>query len=172
MYGDAFRSAAVRLGKEAVDIIPFFQHCDKLFADLHVPDDLCVKLLRPYLNEHAQLLLSRMDVARAANYRLVKEYLLHEFQLSPRVYLERFNSLAYNPSETCLLYSSRLKGLFEYYLSSRSVSDFDALVSLFLADRIKQSLSDGCIRHLLSVEASAENGWLPYDKLAEVVDTY
>ena len=62
--------------------------------------------------------------------------------------------------------------MFEYYLSSRSVSDFDALVSLFLADRIKQSLSDGCIRHVLSVEASAENGWLPYDKLAEVVDTY
>ena len=43
LYGDAFRSAAVRMGKEAFDIIPFFQHCDKLFADLRVPDDLRVK---------------------------------------------------------------------------------------------------------------------------------
>ena len=37
---------------------------------------------------------------------------------------------------------------------------------------LKQTLSEGCLRHVLSVEASTGKQWLGYDKLAEVVDIY
>ena len=55
---------------------------------------------------------------------------------------------------------------------SQSVDTFKDLVSLMVADRLKQTLSKGCLQHVLSVEVSTDKHWLGYDKLAEVVDTY
>ena len=52
------------------------------------------------------------------------------------------------------------------------MDEFNDLVSLLIADRLKQTLSEGCLRHVLSVEASIDKQWLGYDKLAEVIDTY
>jgi len=95
-------------------------------------------------------------VSQADKYDLVKKYLLHEFQLSPRVYLERFHTVNRLTDETYLLFASRLKGLFDFYVSSRQVNEFNDLVSLLIADRLKQTLSEGCSRHVLSVEASIE----------------
>ena len=43
---------------------------------------------------------------------------------------------------------------------------------MIIADRVKATLSADCLRHILSVEAGNENGWLEYDKLAVTVDTY
>ena len=34
------------------------------------------------------------------------------------------------------------------------------VVSLIIADRLKQTLSEGCLRHVLSVEASSKNSGL------------
>ena len=59
-----------------------------------------------------------------------------------------------------------------YYLNSRKVDTFEQFVSLVIADRVKATLSADCLRHILSVEAGNENGWLEYDKLAVIVDTY
>jgi len=50
------------------------------------------------------------------------------------------------------------------------VNAFNDLVSLLIADRLNQTLSEGCLRYVLSIEASTEKQWLGYDKLAEVVD--
>jgi hypothetical protein len=33
-------------------------------------------------------------------------------------------------------------------------------------------LSDDCLNHVLSEETTSENGWLTYDKLADVIDNY
>ena len=37
---------------------------------------------------------------------------------------------------------------------------------------MKNMLSEECLNHVPSIEATVENGWLPHDKLAEVVDVY
>jgi hypothetical protein len=73
---------------------------------------LKVKLLRPYLNERARILVARLDVTKANDFDHVKTFLLHEFQLSPKVYLERFNPLSISVDETCLTFASNLEGLF------------------------------------------------------------
>ena len=82
--------------------------------------------------------------------------------------MERFHTISRLTDETYLLFASRLKGLFDFYVSSRKVDEFNDLVSLLIADRLKQTLSEGCLRHVLSVEASIDKQWLGYDKLAEV----
>ena len=71
-----------------------------------------------------------------------------------------------------MAFASRLKGLLNYYLESRRVDDFDGLFELLICDRIKSSLSEACLRHVLSVENATERGWLDVDALSDTVDKY
>ena len=59
-----------------------------------------------------------------------------------------------------------------HYLESRHVDDFDGLFELLICDRIKSSLSEACLRHVLSVENATERGWLDVDGLSDVIDKY
>jgi len=67
------------------------------------------------------------------------------------------------------MYCARLRALLNMYVESRKVRDFDTLMSLIVCDRIKSVLNEGCLRHVLSVEAAAADGWLRADKLAETI---
>ena len=94
------------------------------------------------------------------------------WKLSPNVYLDRFNTYRKVDSESYVAFASRLKGLLNYYLESRHVDDFDGLFELLICDRIKSSLSEACLRHVLSVENTTERGWLDIDTLSDAVDKY
>ena len=103
----------------------------------------------------------------------VRKILCHEFKPSPQVYLEKFNNIFRQSEETCVLFTSHLNGLLDYYVSSRHINgNYDQLWSLLISDKIKNTLPDGWLRHILSVEAATDNGWLNHDKLAECVDLY
>jgi hypothetical protein len=92
-------------------------------------------------------LLTRLDPSRADKYDIVKVYLLHQFQLSPRVFIDKFHSISRNSDETMTLFSARLQALLRYYLNSRHVDKFNDFVSLIVSDRMKL---------VLSVEANTE----------------
>ena len=125
IFGDAMRGTAFKMSRDLIELISFFDHIESLFHDLKVDENIKVNRIRPFLNDRARSLPSRMDVSQADKYDLVKKYLLHEFQLSPRVYLERFHTINRVTDETYLLYASRLKGLFDFYVSSRKVDEFN-----------------------------------------------
>ena len=172
LFGDAMRNSAVRMGNDPLDLIPFFENVERLFNSLEVPDDLRVNLLRPYLNEKAKSLLTRLDSHRAGDYDVVKDYLLHQFELSPRVFIDKFNNVSRNSDETMVLFSARLQALLQYYLDSRHVKKFEDFFSLVVCDRMKTTLTDDCLRYVLSVEANTKVGWLGHEELSKVVDTY
>jgi len=92
--------------------------------------------------------------------------------LAHPVYLDRFNTYRKVDSESYVAFASRLTGLLNYYLESRHVDDFDGLFELLICDRIKSSLSEACLRHVLSVENATERGWLDIDALSDAVDKY
>ena len=52
------------------------------------------------------------------------------------------------------LFSSKLRGLLLQYLDERKVTKFDELVSLLVSDRIKSSLTDQCLKYVLSIESN------------------
>jgi hypothetical protein len=172
LFGDAFRNAAFKMSNDPIDLIPFFNNVERLFAELGISPELRVPLMRPYLNDKAKSLLMRLDATLASSYDKVKQFLLHEFALTPASYLERFNTVSRQNDETYKLFCSRLKGLLDYYVDSRSVNDFQSLISLLVSDRIKTTLSEDCLKYVLSVEATSDKGWLPHDKLSEVIDVY
>jgi hypothetical protein len=137
-----------------------------------VPDKLMVDLMRPYLSERAVKLLSHLETSQMEDYEIVKRYILSQLRLSPRLFLERFNGAVKQQNETAVLFASRLKTLLKYYLDSRKVSTFEKLFSLLISDKIKATLNEDCLNHVLSVEALADDGWVSHDKLGDLIDTY
>ena len=114
---------------------------------------MCIKcplICKPYLNEKAKSIVSTPDVA--GDYSRLKNALLHEFKLSPNIYLERFNRYYKSSEETFVAFASQLKGLLNYHLDSRCVTDFAKLCELLVCDRIKSTLSDSCLIAICAVD--------------------
>lgn len=172
IFGDAMRSASVKMGDDPIDAISFFNGIENSFNIFSVPDNLKVDLMRPYLSQRAVAFLTQLDAKQLQDYEVVKKHILSQLRLSPRLFLEQFNTIARKYDETAVLFGTRLKTLLKYYLHSRSVSGFDELFSLLVSDRLKATLNDDCLKYVLSIEATIAEGWLPYDKLADVIDNY
>ena len=71
-----------------------------------------------------------------------------------------------------MAFASKLKGLLDYYLESRGVKDFTQLCELLVCDRIKNVLSEGCLKYVLSIESASKPGWLAMRDLTEAIDRY
>jgi len=171
-YGEAIKASVTPMGPHVLDVVSFFKHIEVVFDNYEVPVNLRASLLQPYLNEKARSVVARMDPTKCNDYKTVRDVILKEHKLSPCAYLDLFNTLSQSVSETTVMYCARLKSLLKMYVESRNVKDFDSLISLLVCDRIKSTLSDGCLRHILSVEAANKQGWLGDNELAECIDLY
>jgi len=170
-WGDALRNTITKMPSEGIDVVLWFISIDKLFEQLTVPADLQAILIRPCLSDRAKLLMSKCDPTHSAKYENVKAFLLKELHLSPAVYLEKFNSLTQDKSET--QFSTRLMSLFDYYLESRKTGQsYDKLTDLMVYDRVKSCLSQALSRYVLSLEANDKEGWIGRQGLAEALDSY
>ena len=172
-FGDAIKASLFQMGHDPMEMPSFFRHVESVFSRFKVPGDLQADLLQPFLNAKARTIVARMDPLSSRRYETVRDLILKEHKLTPATYLEHFNCITRPENETCVMFGARLKALLEQYVRSRKVdASFEGLMSLLLSDRIKATLGDGCLRHILSVELHAERGWLDAGELAEAVDTY
>ena len=89
--------------------------------------------------------------------------------LSPSVYLEKFDKLVHDRSETFSQFSTRLMSLCDYYAESRLIGQrYEKLVDLMIYDRIQRDLPFSLARHVLTLEAALRDGWLGRLGLVEV----
>ena len=95
--------------------------------------------------------------------------MLREFKLTAEQYRDSFWTASKRSDETYKSFGARVKTLFQYYLDSRKARNKDDVVDLLVADRIKQTLSEACLRQALSAECAE---WFKPDKLVDVIDTY
>lgn len=177
LWGDALRNTIHRMPVESIDIVSWFQSLEQLFNQLKVPYGLQAVLMRPYMNDKAKSLLSRVDMDKSADYRAIKKYLLQEMQLSPSVYLDKFHSVCRESTETFHQFATRLSSLFDYYVESRKIgNNYDMLMELIVYDRMKATLPPYLSRHVLALESSStlleKGGWLGKNALVEALDAY
>ena len=116
--------------------------------------------MRPFLNDRAKIFMAKLDPIISGNYQYRRDAILKEFKLSPNMYLSKFNTMQKDRDETFNMFASRLQGLLQFYLKSRNVNTFVRLSELLICDRIKTTLTEACLRHVLSVESPTEGGWL------------
>jgi len=160
-WGDALRNVITKMPSESIEIVSWFLSVEKLFDQLKVPEELQSVLIRPYLSDHAKILMANCDPAHTVNYQTIKKFLLQELHLSASVYLDKFNSLVQEKDERFSQYSNRLLSLFTYYVESRKINrDFEKLVDLIIYDKIKSQLVPFQARHVLALEAAQKDGWL------------
>jgi len=62
--------------------------------------------------------------------------------------------------------------LLDYYLSSRKVTTLSELKQLLVSDRVKMSLPEGPLNHLIRLESTLAKKYATPDKAAEIFDTY
>ena len=168
-YGEAMKHSLPKMGDDPSEFPAYFKAVENLYTLYEVPKKLQSKLLIPMLNERSKSLLAKLPNDQLDDYEAVRNYLLREFKLTAEQYRDRFWTAAKQSQETYTLFGSRIKNLFLYYLDSRKVTNKDDVIDLMVSDRIKQTLPDHCLRHVLSSEGS---DWYKPDRLTDVVDTY
>jgi hypothetical protein len=171
-YGDAFRNSVTKLGADPIEIIAFFDNIERQFKELNVPKELCVSLMRPYLNDCARTLINRVDASHSADYYYVKDFLLKEFRLVPQQLLEAFNTSTHQSHETFKAYITRLGMLLDYYLNSRNVTSIVELKELLVCDRVKTVLSESMVNRVLRSEISLPRTYASPNELADILDKY
>ena len=103
-----------------------------------------------------------------AMYDNIKAVILKEYKLSPASYREKFNTLRKDGNETYVMFLSRLRAVLDSYLESRSVNSFEKVCELLLCDRIKNTLNENILKHVLAVESAKEIGWVESRELTEI----
>src|SRR5688572_22229859 len=169
-YSDALKNVLWKFPSDPIEIPGFFDHLDGLFNVYEVDEDVRAKLLLANLSERAKALTMRLTKEQLNDYKFLKEFLLREFKISPSTLRARFWTMHKASDESFTIYSSKLRVALMYYLKSRRITDeFDKLVSLLVADRLKESLSKACLDYILAQE---KEEWLSCEDIANAADIY
>jgi hypothetical protein len=169
-FGDALKNVLWKFPHDPVEIPGFLDHFDNLFNLYEVDNDVRAKLLLANLSDRAKALTMRLTYEQLDSYKYLKEFLLREFKISPTSLKERFWTMRKTFDETYTVFAGKLRNALMYYLKSRDIkNEFDKLVSLMCADRLKETLSKPCLDYVLAQE---KGEWLGCEELANSVDIY
>jgi len=172
-YGDAIRNSVSKMSDNSpIDFLPFIANFERLFESLAVPADIRVSLISPYLSDRCRNLINRLQGEEATSYEFVKKYLMDQLRLVPSYFVDQFNHVVKYQTETYKSFASRLTTLLKYYVESRHVDDFDSLLQLLICDRIKSTLPEGALNHVVRTEANLPEQWCRKDSLCDTLDTY
>ena len=171
-YADALRGVIPKQTNEPVEVVAFFRNVERLFLDFKVPKELQAAIVRPFLTERAKTLIAKLDPDKASKYEEVRNAVLKEYKISATMYRDKFNEIAKTDDQTFIMVTSNLFALLDGYIEARKIADLDDLRNLLVADRLKTTFSPTLLRHVLSIEAKSDKGWLPAYELAEIADDY
>jgi len=161
------------MSSDPIEIASFFQQMESLLEKFDIPADLHATLVKPYFNDKAKLIPSKLESQVADDYKALKEAVLREFKTTPAYLLNKFQNLNKDPGETYILYGLKLMTVLQYYLDSRSIDkDFKRLTELLICDRIKAGLDDAHLKHILTLENGETTGWLQLTDLTSSIDRY
>lgn len=68
VFSDAMRSFAIRMSNDPIEAVAFFMNVEQLFDVFTVPTDLKAFIIRPYLNDKAKSIVSKLTPDIAGNY--------------------------------------------------------------------------------------------------------
>ena len=150
-YGDILKHVLPRMPSDPGEIVNFFGTCENLWELYDDPNGLRAKLLLPLLTAKAKLLINRlMLLAMFSRSKTFCSVSLSSLVASIKP-LQHCCTLTW--WDTCFIHQSAQEPL-GFYMKSRECDNFDKLVDLIVADRLKDSLSGPCLKYCLSLEGS------------------
>ena len=123
----------------------------------------------PHMNIKAKKVVQRLTEEQRLDYNIVKRSILQEFKMTPKVYKDKFQDTMRVMGETWFQYVSRLELYLKYYLESRTVTTFEDLKDLLVADRVREVMPVEVRKLILLKE---EETWLKPRVMAEQADIF
>ena len=158
-----------KMRDDEMDVPGYFRDVENIFNDFATNDDLKITLLIPHMNTKAKKVVQRLTEEQRLDYNIVKRSILQEFKMTPKVYKDKFQDTMRVMGETWLQYVSRLELYLRYYLESRTVTTFEDLKDLLVADRMREVMPLE-IRKLILLKE--EETWLKPRVMAEQADIF
>jgi hypothetical protein len=93
-----------------------------------------------------------LPLSQLADYDIIRQSLLREFQVTPRELRSRFQGATKRTDESYSVFRARLEVSLTHYLKSRSVDSYQKLMDIITADKLKDTLSPGALRYVLGLE--------------------
>ena len=152
------------------EVPSYLQSMDNIFGQNNIDEDLRVSLLMPHLAYNTRRSILMLPPTETDTYEKWKLAVLKYHKLSPHTYRYNFENCYRTSSESCIQFTNRLLCLFKHYLQSRKVTTYDDLISLVVADRLKQSLSAD-VKYFVT-DHESDDKWLKPIELANLVDLY
>ena len=158
-----------KMRDDEIDVPGYFRNVENIFNDSATNDDLKITLLMPHMNIKAKKVVQRLTEEQRLDYNIVKRSILQEFKMTPKVYKDKFQDTMRVMGETWLQYVSRLELYLKYYLESRTVTTFEDLKDLLVADRVREVMPVEVRKLILLKE---EETWLKPRIMAEQADIF
>ena len=158
-----------KMRDDEIDVPGYFRNVENIFNDFATNDDLKITLLMPHMNIKAKKVVQRLTEEQRLDYNVVKRSILQEFKMTPKVYKDKFQDTMRVMGETWLQYVSRLELYLKYYLESRTVTTFEDLKDLLVADRVREVMPVEVRKLILLKE---EETWLKPRVMAEQADIF
>jgi hypothetical protein len=168
-YGDLLKNTLTKQPDDDHDLPVYLNSVETVFALHGVPDEIRVTLLMPFLTQRARTILCRLPSDSIKTYDQMKAALLCEFKLTPKEYLRQFSRAAKQHDETFVQCNTRLRTIWRYYLDSRKVNDFEGLVDLIVADKLKELMPSDVREYVVGREGVETFTSI---KLAELAERY
>ena len=171
-YGDALSQVLIPQPDDVTHLPSYFRGVEEQFKQLKIPTKYRACLVF-YLSARARTLCNRLEPEVRKDYERMKVAIMKEYGLTAKCF--KFNHLKKSTNDTYILFSSKLRGLLLQYLHECKVTNFDDMVSLIVSDRIKSSLTNQCLKYVLSIQNNLpadKQQWLDPQRLAEIVDEH
>jgi len=169
-FQDALKGSIAKSPVDGAELPNYFCHLERLFATVSVDKDVQASLLLSHLNDKARTLSTRLTTAQLTSYQDIKAFLLKEYRISPIQLRERFMNTRKTNDETFVALASRLRTTLDYYVQSRQINgEYETLMNLLCADRLKELVPTTTLNYILTQEGSK---WLKADDLANALDNY
>ena len=146
----------------------YFRGVEEQFKKRNIPRKYHARLIYKYLSAPPRTLCSRLEPDVRDDYIRMKMAVLKEYGLTAKCFLERFNTMRKPFNDTFILLTSKFRGLLLQYFNARKVTHFDD-VSLLVSNRVKSSLTEQCLKYVLSVENNLPSDgqqWLETQRLS------
>jgi hypothetical protein len=141
--------------KDSAEFIAYFESVENLFELYGVPKDIQSKLLIAKLSGKPKSLISKLSVTQLNDYKIVKDCILKEFQITPRELRARFVQAKKREDESYAIFRGRLELSLLHYLKSRNAhTEVAKLIDLIVADKLKDTLSPATLHYVLGLEGA------------------
>lgn len=128
------------------EVDSYFSAFEKMATDLNWPKDMWPILLQCKLVGKTQKVVSSLSLEQSMKYEVLKETILHAYELVPEAYRQKFRNHKKSNSQTFVGFAHEKVALFDKWCAANEVNDnFESLHELMLLEDFKSSLPERLI---------------------------